>query len=108
MAQLRLDYPEFIRRQAEIIVIGPEKPEKFNAYWSREQMPFPGVADPKHAISRVFGQEFKLLKLGRMPATIIIDKQGYIRYRHLGKSMKDIPLNEGVLSVLDELNAEKT
>ena len=29
MAQLRHDYPEFVRRQAEVIAIGPEDPAAF-------------------------------------------------------------------------------
>ena len=107
MAQLRLDYPEFTSRQAEIIVVGPEKPEKFGSFWKKEQIPFIGIPDPQHAVAKIFGQQVKLLKLGRMPAIVIVDKTGNIRYRHYGNSMTDIPKDEVILSVLDELNSEE-
>jgi len=52
----------------------------------------------------MYGQQVKLTKLGRMPASLLIDKDGYIRYQHYGESMSDIPENQLVLSLIDELN----
>jgi len=69
-------------------------------------MPFVGTADPKHVIANLYGQKVKLLKLGRMPALMVIDKEGKIRYQHYGDSMSDIPSNEEILSLLDNLNKE--
>ena len=106
MAQLRLDYHEFMRQKAEIIVINPDKLDKTQIFWQREQIPFIGISDPDHVIANMFGQEVKLLKLGRMPAIVIVDKNGSIRWRHYGKSMKDIAKDEVLLSVLMELNSE--
>jgi peroxiredoxin len=48
----------------------------------------------------------KLIKLGRMPASLLIDKNGKIRYKHFGESMSDIPENQQILSLLEELNKE--
>jgi peroxiredoxin Q/BCP len=42
-----------------------------------------------------------------MPAVLIVDKVGQIRYQHYGESMGDIPLNQEVLNVLDRLNREQ-
>lgn len=53
----------------------------------------------------LYGQEWNLFKLGRIPALLIVDKAGLIRYQHYGDSMKDIPENSLVLGMLDELNA---
>ncbi len=106
MAQLRRDYQEFVKRGAEIIAIGPEGPKAFNAYWHSQKMPFIGIPDPKHRVAELYSQQVKILKLGRMPALIVIDKKGNIRYRHYGNSISDIPKNEDVLSLLDELNKE--
>jgi peroxiredoxin Q/BCP len=41
-----------------------------------------------------------------MPAQVIVDKQGQARYVHYGHSMRDIPPNEELLSLLTELNRE--
>lgn len=54
----------------------------------------------------LYDQQVKLLKLGRMPALIIIDKSGQIRYRHYGDSMRDIPANDEILALLDQLNQD--
>ena len=107
MVQLRQDYQEFTNRNADVVVVGPEKPEKFRAFWKKEHMPFIGIPDPQHTVAKLYGQQVKILKLGRMPSIVIIDKSGKIRYRHFGNSMMDIPANKKLLSVLDELNHEK-
>jgi peroxiredoxin Q/BCP len=106
MAQLRQDHPEFVARDAEILVIGPDSPAEFRAYWQQETVPFVGLPDPDHKVSNLYGQEVKWLKFGRMPALAVIDQHGRVRYRHYGASMRDIPPNEDVLAVLDALNAE--
>ena len=106
MAQLRSEYQEFVGRSAEIIAIGPESYETFAAWWRKNDMPFVGLADPDHSVSKLYGQQVKLLKLGRMPAQLIIDKKGMIRYSHYGNSMSDIPGNDDLLSIIDSLNME--
>ena len=62
-------------------------------------------SDEKIAKS-VLKQEFKLFKLGRMPAILVIDAQQTIQYAHYGDSMSDIPRNEEILAQLEELNKE--
>ena len=105
MAQLRQDYEQFVQKDAAIVVIGPEDAAAFAAYWEREELPFIGLPDPDHTVADRYGQEVKWLKLGRVPALMIIDKQGIVRYAHYGDSMRDIPANADVLAQLDQLNA---
>ena len=93
-----------MERDAEIMVIGPEGPRRFKQEWEAEQYPFVGFADYRHTIANLYGQEVNLLKLGRMPALLIIDKQGVIRFAHFGDNMADIPKNDDVLVLLDRLN----
>ncbi len=106
MAQLRQDYPEFIMREAEVVVIGPEDEVAFAAYWREHSLPFIGLPDPKAVVLKRYGQEVKLFKLGRMPAQVIVDRQGVVRYAHFGHSMSDIPDNCELLDLLDMLNQE--
>ena len=108
MAQLRQDYAEFEARGAEIIVLGPEKPDAFARYWEQENLPFIGLPNPKSTVLKLYGQEVKLFKLGRMPAQLIVDRTGTVRYVHYGHSMSDIPPNEELLTLLDHLNSKET
>ncbi len=106
MAQLRQDYSSFVERDAEIIVVGPDSLEAFETYWQRENLPFVGLADPKHIVADQYGQQVKLLKLGRMPALVLIDKTGVARYHHLGDLMSDIVPDAVLLAQLDQINGE--
>ena len=108
MAQLRQDYAQFVARGAEVVVVGPEDAPAFAQYWQKEQLPFVGLPDPRHSVADRYGQEVKLLKGGRMPALRVVDKQGQVRYQHYGDSMMDIPKNEAILALLDDLNRENS
>jgi peroxiredoxin len=107
MAQLRQDYQQFEARNTEIIVVGPEDRPAFRRYWQRQALPFVGLPDPEHTVAGLYGQQVKLLKLGRLPALMLIDKSGNIRYRHYGDSMQDIPDNASLLTLLENLNQEQ-
>ncbi|NLE77851.1 MAG: peroxiredoxin family protein [Chloroflexi bacterium] len=103
---MRHDYPEFTARQAEVLAIGPEGPRAFARFWAENEMPFPGLADPKHTVADLYGQQVMLLKLGRMPAVLVVDRQGQIRFGQFGQAMSDIPPNADVLALLGRLSGE--
>jgi len=107
MAQLRQDYIKFEEEDTVILVVGPENETAFAKYWGRHNLPFIGLPDPKHRVLKLYGQEIKLFKFGRMPAMVIIDMQGMVRFVHYGHSMSDIPENSDVLVTLKKLNAER-
>jgi peroxiredoxin len=67
-------------------------------------MPFVGLADPDHVVAGLYGQEVSLLKLGRVPALVVVDRAGRIRLSHYAANMADIPSNRRVLDLLDRLN----
>lgn len=106
MAQLRQDYQEFEKRNTKIIVLGAENAKGFEEYWRKNDLPFIGLPDPKSSVLKLYGQEVNLFKLGRMPAQVIVDKQGMVRYVHYGHAMSDIPQNSEILELLDQLNKE--
>lgn len=107
MAQLRRDYEEFAERDTAVLVAGPENAEKFADYFSKHDLPFTGLPDPEHSVLKLYGQEIKIFKLGRMPAQALVDKQGVVRFIHYGNSMRDIPQTAEMLALIDELNQEK-
>jgi peroxiredoxin Q/BCP len=106
MAQLRQDYQEFVDRDAEVVAVGPDSEQEFKDYWRKEELPFVGLADPTHTVADRYGQEVKLLRFGRMPALMVIDKAGLVRHSHYGGSMSDIPPNREIFDILDKLNLE--
>lgn len=104
MAQLRQDYTEFEKRNTRIVILGPETPEAFSEYFTQNDLPFSGLPDPSASVLKLYGQEVNLFKLGRMPAQVIVDRAGVVRFVHYGHSMSDIPENSELFGLLDEVN----
>jgi len=105
---LRQDQEEFRKRNAAVLVVGPNSPDAFQRYWQEHDLPFAGLSDPGSKVAGRFHQQVNLFKLGRMPALFVIDQEGVIRFAHYGDSMQDIPSNELVLQVLDQIEDERT
>ena len=105
MAQLRQDYDQFVARNVEIVVVGPEDAKGFSSYFEKNDLPFIGLPDPKASVLKLYGQEVNLFKLGRMPAQVLIDRSGVARFVHYGHDMTDIPSNAEILALADEINA---
>lgn len=103
MAQLRQDYDKFSAQDTEVVVVGPGNAQAFANYWQKNNLPFIGLPDPAHSVLKLYGQEVNLFKLGRMPAQVIIDKQGIARFVHYGHSMSDIPANDEILLALQAI-----
>jgi peroxiredoxin Q/BCP len=106
MAQLRLDFDQFRERNTVIVAIGPESAEGFTAYFRENALPFIGLPDPTHSVEKLYGQEIKLFKMGRMPAQVLVDRKGITRYVHYGDSMSDIPADAEILALIDGVDAE--
>lgn len=103
---MRQEYDLFTAQDAVILVIGPDDANAYARQWQQQQFPFVGLPDPTHQVANRYGQEVKLLKFGRLPALMVVDKDGFVRYVHYGSSMQDIPPNAEVLAVLAQLNEE--
>ena len=106
MAQLRQDFEQFHPLNTEVLVIGPEGPKSFQEYWQEHDLPFTGLPDPHLRVLRQYGQEVNLFKMGRMPAQLVIDREGVIRFAHYGKAMSDIPENDELFPLLEEINRD--
>ena len=104
MAQLRQDYALFTERGAVVVAVGPDDADAFKRFWDENEIPFVGLADPRHVVAALYAQEVNLLRLGRMPALFVIDEAGIVRYAHYAKAMNDIPRNDEVLAVLDRVS----
>jgi peroxiredoxin len=104
---LRQDQAKFKASGAEVLILGPDGPNAFRKYWAENDIPFTGLPDLRLRVAQLYEQEVNLFKLGRMPALFVIDQDGIIRFAHYGDSMSDIPSNEVVLDVLEQLKEEQ-
>jgi len=104
MTQLRQDFDPFSPLDTTIVVLGPENADAFRNYWKQNDLPFIGLPDPDHKVLNLYGQEVSLFKLGRMPAQVIVDRNGILRYAHFSNSMSDIPSNVEVLDCLRQID----
>ncbi len=105
MAQLRQDYAQFTARSAEILAVWPDDVKSVSDYCQKEKLPFISLVDPGHEVANNYGQQVNILKLGRMPALVVLDRDGTVRYEHKANSMSDIPNNRVILDALDSLNS---
>jgi peroxiredoxin len=103
MAQLRRDHDEFVARDTAVLVLGPENQQAFAKYFGEHKLPFTGLPDPKQSVLKLYGQQIKIFKFGRMPAQVLVDKAGVARYIHYGHNMEDIPSNTEMLDLIDSL-----
>lgn len=100
---MKKDIKKFSDRKAQIVVIAPHGTEKVKTYWESEKFPFIGIPDPDGRLGKLYGQEWNLIKLGRMPALFIIDQKGYIAFSQYSKNMSDIAKNNDLFNVIDGL-----
>ena len=61
---------------------------------------YPLLVDENEMVAKLYAQEIKFIKGGRMPGLLIIEPNQKISYVHYGASMKDIPKNEFLLDLL--------
>jgi peroxiredoxin Q/BCP len=104
MARLHESRDQIRQREAEVVIVGPDSPAAFRRHWENGGLEFVGLPDPERRILRRYGQEVRLMRLGRLPATVVIDREGVVRYVHYGGSMMDIPPVETLLEALDAAN----
>lgn len=101
--QLHKDYAKFKKNDTVIVAIGPEDAASFKKYWEDNNLEFFGIPDDTHSVLKMYGQKVNLFKLGRMPAQMLVDKEGILRFVHYGHSMQDIPKNSEIFQLIDKL-----
>jgi peroxiredoxin Q/BCP len=94
------DLSFFTDKKAQIVVIAPHKKETVRDYWEKEKLAYTGIPDPHGKVGKLYGQEWNLFKLGRMPALFIIDRKGQIAFAQYAGNMGDIPANSELLGVI--------
>lgn len=95
LGSLAAEFEQFQELNTELYAITADKLEnaqKLDTKYARGK--FPVYYDETEEVPKLLHQEWKALKLGRMPGLLIIDKDGIIQYAYYSNSMSDIPKNE--------------
>ena len=98
------EYEKFKELNAVIYAILPDNLENAQNFESELATEYTIYYDDKKKVNKMLKQEIKPLKLGRMPALLIVDKQGIIRYAYYSDSMSDIPENEDLFKLIKNLS----
>jgi peroxiredoxin Q/BCP len=68
---------------------------------------FPIYFDKEHEVVKLLKQDVKILQLGRLPAILIVDKEGMIQYAYYGSSFLDIPSNRQLIRTLKKIEGKE-
>jgi peroxiredoxin Q/BCP len=78
----------------------------FERYWVKHGLfPLIGLPDLRRRVVRRYGQEFRPLKFGRLPAQVLVDRSGTVRFAYYGSHWTDIPSIADSLAAIDEVNS---
>jgi peroxiredoxin len=103
---LRDDYSEFTRRGAEVVGVAPHNAADTRRLVESMRLPFPVLADEDRAVFRRYDVQSRLWSLGQRPAVYLVDREGVIRWAHLGRQQWEIPSTAQVLEQVDALRAD--
>lgn len=96
---------DFLKQQKiAVAVVVPDKKAKLDKYLANNPLDLNFVLDDKHQVADKYQQEVKLLRLGRMPAQIVLNNQLKPVYQHFAKSMADIVAEEIIFQEIGENN----
>ena len=95
LGSLAANYEKYQELNTELYAItadNQENAQKLETKYAKGK--FPVYFDEAGDTVKLLKQEWKVLKLGRMPGLLIIDKKGIIQFAYYSDSMSDIPKNE--------------
>ena len=101
---MRDRYSEFTERGAEIIAIAPDTVDAARSFFERESLPFTCLPDPDREVFRMYDVKSAMISLGQRPGLFIVDKDGIVRFAHLGFQQWEIPSVDDTLAELDALS----
>ena len=101
---MRDRYSEFTERGAEIVAIAPDTVDAARSFFERERLPFTALPDPDREVFRMYDVKSAMISLGQRPGLFIVDKDGIVRFAHLGFQQWEIPSVDDTLAQLDALS----
>ena len=101
---MRDRYSEFTERGAEVVAIAPDTVDSARSFFERENLPFTCLPDPDRKVFRMYDVKSAMISLGQRPGLFIVDKDGIVRFAHLGLQQWEIPKVDETLAELDALS----
>ena len=92
-------HQEFTKAGVEVIAVLNDSPEHARAYFQQHTIPFPCLIDQEHTVYDRYQVESKVHSLGQRPGLFVIDREGMVRYAHIGWQQWEIPRNAEALEV---------
>lgn len=102
LSRLNDDYLFFRSLDTDILAISADSVDKAWETASRHKIPFKVLADPEKTAIREYGVCTDL-EDGADAAAFIIDREGRIRYRRVGKIPVDMPPNDKLIETLRDM-----
>ena len=99
-------HEEFTRAGVEVMAVLNDSPEHARAYFQQHPIPFPCLIDPAHTVYDRYQVESKVHSLGQRPGLFVIDREGVVRYAHVGWQQWEIPRNADVLEACRRVPCE--
>ena len=96
---------EFEERGAQVIAVAPDTLEHAQAFFQKNDIPFPCLADPDRRVFRQYDVKSAMISLGQRPGVFIVDKDGVVASAHLGFQQWEIPSIDDTLAALDRIAA---
>ena len=100
---MRDRYAEFLERGVQVLAIAPDSLENARRYVQDNAIPFPCLPDSDRKVFRQYDVKSAMVSLGQRPGLFIVDKDGIVRYAHLGWQQWEIPSVDETLAQLDAL-----
>lgn len=104
---MRAAYPEFQGLDAELIALSSQPLLEAQQAALAASLPYPIVSDPTLTVIDSYGVRHHNELDGReiaLPSVFIIDRQGVVRFAHVGEHTRDRPEPGALLLALQSLN----
>ena len=92
-------HQEFSKSGVQVIAVAHDTVANARSYLQRHRLPFLCLLDPDHYVYDQYQVESKLMSLGQRPGLFVIDREGIVRFAHIGWQQWDILSCEQVLEV---------
>ena len=106
LRQLARQSQAFADAGVQVMVIAHDSPQKAKAYFDAHQIPFPCLIDSGHSVYDMYQVESRPESLGQRPAEFLVDRDGVVRYAHIGWQQWEIPGAREVLEICSACNCK--
>ena len=103
LVKLQQDYSIIDSLNAQVLAISTDDLEGAGWAVNQQGLEFPVLYDPEATVVKQYGV-FNTADDGKaLPATFVIDQDGYVRWQYLGKSTSDRPANALIFEQLRQI-----